>query len=104
MQITITDEYRSSEGLTKIYLSRWRDHSLLLMNQAGRDLLVAKLDELDDENAQELARIVRMGVIEAETHNGAFELPEALEDWLGGNSVALEFKKSNFGLIIFHIK
>jgi hypothetical protein len=111
MKITIPKEYMGrfekirlkpkNKGIQNVvFITRWENHSLVLMNDKERDRL---LECLKNEISQKskisaFARLVEAGIINEIISENVLYLPDYLSKWLGEGE--LNFKENKLGLLI----
>lgn len=85
MKIEIPEEYRERFARGKMYVSRWIDSAVLVLNEADSKALENALSTVQEG----ISRFVRAGLIETDFDNGTIEIPEEI-------SVRLQSDKRTF--------
>ncbi|MFA5360338.1 MAG: hypothetical protein WC349_05315 [Patescibacteria group bacterium] len=114
MKITIPKEYmdrfeniwfRPKDGRhcivqNVVFITRWENHSLVLMNDKERDRLLKCLkNEISQKSKiSAFARLVEAGIINEIISENILYLPDYLAEWLGKGE--LNFKENELGLLI----
>jgi hypothetical protein len=83
-----------------VFITRWENHSLVLINDKKRDQL---LECLKNEISQKskinaFALLVEAGIINEIISENVLYLPDFLDNWLGEGE--LNFKENELGLLI----
>lgn len=80
-----------------VYITRWQNHSVLLMNHKERDRLTERLDD-ELRIAGGARRFIKAGIIAVEFKDGFIELPGGLAGWLKDDERSYE--EATIGLLI----
>ena|SRR3989344_3281202 len=115
MKITIPEKYRNRFGsdqawikpkggdecivqdFTPVFVTRWKEHGLLLMNREERKRLVGGLDGANG-SLRGFARFLEAGIIPVAMEGGVIEVPDYLAEWLGKGK--LIYMKDNAGVVV----
>lgn len=90
-------EYCDVREYALIHITRWQNHSLLLMSQTERDRLIEKLNNAS-KIAEGALRLLKAGIITLKCVNGSIEPPDGLTYWLNG--AARHYERVSAGLLI----
>lgn len=102
MQIELPEEYKDMFVGKSVFVSRWMDDSLMLMDKKMKEKVVENLEEIEKGNdeSREFARFLRAGITEAEYKNGIIEIPDFLSGMLKGDQRSFELDPNEEGLVI----
>ncbi len=97
MKITIPSEYLSGFADGKVFLSRWKNGSLLLLSSREVERLKAGLKRVSElENG--LVRFVGAGIAEVDLEEGGVAIPSGFEGYL--NEEAASVSQHQYGLLV----
>lgn len=83
MKIPIPRQFRDRFGSGKVYVTRWKDHTLLIMNQEEYDWHVKVIDGLPD-TVEVFLRFMKASLIEIELEDGMAVMADGVALWLEG--------------------
>ena len=99
MWLNLKDEkHCASKEYTKVFISRWRNREILLLNEAERDRLTDTLELSIQEDNKGLVRFINAGIHTALMSSGSIEIPEHLSSWLEGDRRS--FSKGEMGILV----
>ncbi len=94
MKIEIPQEYREHFAHGKVYVSRWIDSAVLVLNETDSKALESALSTVQGG----ISRFVKAGVIKVDFNNGIIEIPEEISERLQGEKRT--FEQIEAGLLI----
>lgn len=102
MKIELPAKYKCIFKEGDIFVSRWKDNSLILMNKQSKERLVKILREAEKEKGGlgAFARFKKAGIMEVEYKNGVVEIPEFLSGMLKGDQRSFKLNSNEQILVI----
>jgi len=100
MKIELPEEYVEFLEGGEVFVSLWKDNSLILMNKNSKEKLIEDLEEVrqEDENLYQFSRFMKSGITETDFDGKSVTIPEPLREVLKGEERT--FESTKYGLII----
>lgn len=98
MKITISKQYRGHFEGNKAHITRWRNRTLLLVNQKEDNAFRGALNGSMEVDTMGMARFITAGMIELKVENDEMDIPEGIFRHLVGEKRVFAMVK--YGIIL----
>lgn len=86
----------ATKEYTRVFVSRWKDHSLLILSEKEYENLLGTINTLKHAEMG-LKRFLEAGIEGVLVNEGQFTLPDWALEWIGSGNI--KFSKNNQGFI-----